>query len=816
MKKFKQFFLSSICLLIAFSLVQDDVIFAQGGDFRGRIELEYWEGITGSEINALTGYVNYPDNPTGRSYPTIFESLTDWNNNFGTRIRGYVHPPVTGEYTFWIAGDDICELWLSTDNSPDNKRLIASVNQKTTEREWTKDTANQQSSPVLLTGGQKYYIEALHMESTGSDNIAVGWQLPDGALERPVPGERLSPFDEINNIPEQTNVLKRLCTGHPRIMASAYEFARVKQLIANNPTINDMYNKVKNDAKEILSEAFAGIEPHQTFGLEVYGRSWLNEIEILGMVYQMEKDADTSLSGQCAERIWLQLEAAAKLQHWHPEKFSSVSMFTMASAIGYDWLYHYLTPDQRTLIRNAIVEKGFKAYQEEIKTTDHGWKGWKAYKCNWNLLCNGGVCMGALAVGDEVGEQAQEVLHFGLQNMRDYGMRTYYPDGGLLETPGYWVFQHLFFSRFISGVETALGTDFGFSDIAGFSETGYFPMYATGPTNKYFNYSDGHENPSASEAMFWLSHKFNRPIYAWYHRTHFQLNGSPRDILWYDERGIKDEFVKLPLDKYYRGAEVVVMRSGWEDSLAAFVGFAATDNLDFIHGQLDQGTFVFDALGERWAVELGSDNYNLPGYWDRGTGEKRWTFYVLRAEGHNTLVINPGSTQEDQYIWANGKITRFDDRGQNPFAVTDLSEAYAQNGAKSVIRGITFLNREQLLIQDEVQADNAELWWFMHTRADIEVSNGGKSALLTQNGKRLMAHIVSGPATAFFTVKDARPLPSSPEPVANSGRNTRNVRKLSVHLDGVTDLRLAVMLVPLKEGQSKPTQLPEIIPLADW
>ncbi len=104
----------------------------------------------------------------------------------------------------------------------------------------------------------------------------------------------------------------------------------------------------------------------------------------------------------------------------------------------------------------------------------------------------------------------------------------------------------------------------------------------------------------------------------------------------------------------------------------------------------------------------------------------------------------------------------------------------------------------------------------MHTKADIEVSNGGKSALLTQNGKRLWAHIVSGPASAFFTVKDASPLPNSPEPVANSGRNTQNIRKLSVHLDGVTDLRLAVLLVPLKEGQRQPTQLPEIIPLADW
>ena len=72
MKEFKHFILNNICLYTAFFLIQNSIIFAQCIDYRGRIELEYWEGITGSEITALTGNVNYPDNPTGRSYPTIF------------------------------------------------------------------------------------------------------------------------------------------------------------------------------------------------------------------------------------------------------------------------------------------------------------------------------------------------------------------------------------------------------------------------------------------------------------------------------------------------------------------------------------------------------------------------------------------------------------------------------------------------------------------------------------------------------------------------------------------------------------------------
>jgi hypothetical protein len=86
-------------------------------------------------------------------------------------------------------------LWLSTDGNPVNKRLIASVWGWTNVRQWNKYTT-QQSASINLIAGQQYYIEALYKENEGGDNMAVGWQLPDGTLERPVPGNRLSPFED--------------------------------------------------------------------------------------------------------------------------------------------------------------------------------------------------------------------------------------------------------------------------------------------------------------------------------------------------------------------------------------------------------------------------------------------------------------------------------------------------------------------------------------------------------------------------------------------------------------------------------------------
>ena len=162
----------------------------------GSILREYWTGISGTTVSALTGSGNFPDNPSGHSFLTSYlEIPTNWGDNYGTRVRGFIHPPTNGEYVFWIASDDNSELWLSTDDKPSNKILIASVNGYTNSREWYK-FGSQQSSPVTLSSGSRYYIEVLHKDGDQNDNCAVGWMLPDSTLEQPIPASRLSPVTD--------------------------------------------------------------------------------------------------------------------------------------------------------------------------------------------------------------------------------------------------------------------------------------------------------------------------------------------------------------------------------------------------------------------------------------------------------------------------------------------------------------------------------------------------------------------------------------------------------------------------------------------
>ena len=141
---------------------------------------------------SLTSNPNYPGSPTSSDYLGSLEAPTDWADDYGTRIRGYLHPSFDGEHTFWIAGDDNCELWLSSDADPANKVRIAYVPGWAGSRDWAK-YSEQQSVSISLTGGQRYYIEVLHKEATGGDNLAVAWQRP-GFDREVIAGSYLSPW----------------------------------------------------------------------------------------------------------------------------------------------------------------------------------------------------------------------------------------------------------------------------------------------------------------------------------------------------------------------------------------------------------------------------------------------------------------------------------------------------------------------------------------------------------------------------------------------------------------------------------------------
>ncbi len=158
---------------------------------KGGILREYWLGIAGSAISNLTGKAAYPDEPTGRETLHRLETPTNWTSTYGARLRGYLKPDQTGDYTFWMAADDTAELWLSTDAMAEHAVKMAYVSAWTDPRQWTKYTG-QQSIPVSLTAGHKYYIEVLHKEGTGGDHLAVAWQMNGTDFPQVIDGNYLA------------------------------------------------------------------------------------------------------------------------------------------------------------------------------------------------------------------------------------------------------------------------------------------------------------------------------------------------------------------------------------------------------------------------------------------------------------------------------------------------------------------------------------------------------------------------------------------------------------------------------------------------
>ncbi|MGB2863036.1 MAG: PA14 domain-containing protein, partial [Sedimentisphaerales bacterium] len=162
----------------------------------GTIKIEWWTGIAGVDITTLLNHADYPDNPDGSDYLTSFEvvqgSIEDLVDEYGARVRGYFHPPVTGEYIFWIICDDEGQLFLSPEGSSSHAVMIARTIRSAQLDNWTR-YAGQQSMPITLEAGKKYYIEAIYKENTGGDRLRIAYG-PEGA-QVIIPGSELSPYD---------------------------------------------------------------------------------------------------------------------------------------------------------------------------------------------------------------------------------------------------------------------------------------------------------------------------------------------------------------------------------------------------------------------------------------------------------------------------------------------------------------------------------------------------------------------------------------------------------------------------------------------
>lgn len=621
-------------------------------------------------------------------------------------------------------------------------------------------------------------------------------------------GERVSAADILANLRPQ----------HPRLQFLASDFERTKSFARSDSLTGLAFQSLQRRAEILLAKdpPVYALDQSQQLRLLQVSRYVLERISVLSAMHRMTGDARYRLGAQAVMRAVVQFE------NWHPSHFLDVAEMTHAMALGYDWLHDSLSTGLRDSVREAIAQKGLRPGMEVYRGKADKW--WVTSTSNWNQVCNAGLALGALAIAEDSADLSRRVMDSAMLSIRSSMGKSYAPDGGFPEGLGYWEYGTNYAVYLLCALQNALGSTFGLLESPGFSQTPTYRLQMVGPTKLRFDYSDASTTDNFVGSMFWFAKTFGQPFYARKERTN---PGTPDifALLWYDpELAARADTTALPLAVRYQNLDVAVFRSSWTDPDAWYVGFKGGDNRA-THAHLDLGSFVLDQGGVRWAADLGSDNYLVPGYLvntDKQDGA-HWTMYRTRTESHNTLTLS--ATTQFPLAFANQSINAkahlvAGDAGDNPWAVADLTEAYAAIPGEprqldAVRRGVRLWSGEQFLVQDEIKPhDSVEVVWNLVTEATPTLA--GDMATLTRKGKSMMVQILSPSGARFDTVTCHPPDPRT-QAEKDSGVLAQNPNngysKLVVRLPRTSDsVRLAVRFHPAGTTPDAPA----IVPLGQW
>lgn len=593
-------------------------------------------------------------------------------------------------------------------------------------------------------------------------------------------------FCTASQLAAQQDPLRALRREHPRLLWTREDVTRVREQTKTDEHMKLWHQELRKEAERVLKDP-KPVE-FKIVGPRLLGesRKALYRITLLAGLYQLEGDV------RFAERAKLEMFTAADFKNWNPTHFLDVAEMTNALALGYDWLYHYLTPAERQRVREAMIKHGLKTGLEAFESNKPPF--WTRATHNWSNVCNGGLTMGALAIADEEPELATKLLAHTRKAIIP-SMGAYAPDGGFGEGPGYWRYATSYTAYYLGALRSALGTDDGFTRLPGFAEAGMFRIHSISPAARAFNYADAGDGVGSAPELMLLGQLFNQPVY-----TNYEIKRADRDpsilhLIWYRPVPEGAEVKDLPTTVFFRGpqTQLAFMRSDWNAD-ALYIGIKGGDNRTN-HSHLDIGTFVLDSQGERFALDLGPDDYNLPGFF----GKQRWTYFRLRTEAHNTLTFDGQNQATD----GKGVLFSASAGKERSYAVYDLSSAYREH-AEHVIRGVAMINRDRILFQDEIAArDDFDVRWNMLTKAATRFD--GANAEFTQGKAKLYGRIIE-PAGAKFVAQDVSTPPAP---------NRKNPGVSRVQIELPAKLKQGRIVVVFSSDRSK-LDAGKIVPLSKW
>ena len=583
---------------------------------------------------------------------------------------------------------------------------------------------------------------------------------------------------------------------HPRLILKESDFERIRN--TPDPVYDAAKARVISLANEFLDKPVLEYNIPDGIRLLDVSRGVLARSMNLSMAYKLTGEI------KYARRLYEELANAASFKDWNPYHHLDVGEMCFAFALGYDWTYETMSEDERRLLRTAIIKNGFNATMDDYLDRERK-RSYRWYQDqpgdNWKFVCNGGATAAALAICDEDDVDPtliSDICGYAFENTYRAVRDMYLPDGSYAEGFTYWNYATDYLSYYVSSLKSATGTDYGLSDYKPVELSAYYVKFMCSNTFRSFNFGDAQDVFSCPSIVFWIGKNYDKADITTMRKEEIIKNpaiAGVRDLFWY----IPTESVSLdgrPLGFGAVGGDNASFRSGFdEDDFYAAIHFG--DN-DAYHAHLDMGNFVVEWRKQRFLCDLGQDNYNVPNY---------RLAYRYRAEGHNTVVINPGDGL-DQERYSVCHVDRFNDGTVGEaYAVSDVSAAYP---GKDVKRGMRMTeDKKWIIVRDEMKLLESDFgYWFAHTRGEITLLDNGKSAVIEMGGEKLYLAILEG---GIFTVMPAEHLLAEHyQPTQN---NNDDVRKLVIRFEGTTDISVAI--APMPDGEI-PSILPENKPLAEW
>ena len=611
------------------------------------------------------------------------------------------------------------------------------------------------------------------------------------------------------SVEEVRQWVDKASTDHPRLFATKGQLAGLRQKIEQDSTAGALAAGIVKEADLLLK-----IKPIER---KLQGRRLLDQSRrcvkrtlVLSTAYHLTGKE------RYAERCEEEMLAVAAFTDWNPSHFLDVGEMTLALAVGYDWLFERLSESSRKTIGRAIIEKGVILPW----STKH--KGWVRASNNWGQVCHGGLAAGALAVLEDEPDLAAKTVHNALKNVTR-SMHAFAPNGSYPEGPGYWAYGTSYNVVLIALLESVLGNDFGLTKAPGFSLTGQYPALVTGTSGLTFNYADGGSSRGPQSCLFWFADRFDRPDWLLGEQKRMvdsvssvSTSGAasssnrllPLALLWMADPQAEPE-IRMPLHWSSGGpTPITIHRGSWTDPNTTFVGLKG-GSPSGSHGQMDTGSFVLDAQGVRWALDLGAEGYhgiesrgmNL---WSRSQSSDRWKIFRQMNHGHNTLVID----NQLQHAAGYAPITQFSDDPTFPHSIVDLARVYPEQ-VKTAQRGIALLNGRDVLIQDELTGlkPGSVVRWGMITPGTPSAT-GERALELSQGKARLTTTILSPKDVTWTTIDTAKPRREWDSP----NRGTRMIAFEAV-APASGDLTLVVFAQP---GGEPEKSTPKITTLQQW